>query len=130
MLYDAPYQEPPRRRRPAPVDDEPAGSPVLRHVLRWPVAIALLVSGALHLPDDLAALPSAAPVVYLPLLVTVLCLGTGVLVALRDTTTVWRAGAATALGVVALHVLGGSVGFDPLEGTVGGPRPGRASPSC
>lgn len=85
------------------------------------MAIALLASGALHLPDDLAALPSAAPVVYLPLLVTVLCLVTGVLVALRDTTMVWRAVAAAALGVVALHVLGGSVGFDPLEGTVGGP---------
>ncbi|MGW7437162.1 hypothetical protein [Streptomyces sp. NPDC054849] len=120
-LHDAPYQKPPRRRRTAPGDGEVAGSPVLRHVLRWPVAIALLVSGALHLPDDLTALPSAAPVVYLPLLVTVLCLGIGVLVALRDTTAVWRAGAAAALGVVALHVLGGSAGFDPLEATVGGP---------
>ncbi len=122
--YDAPYQEPPQRRRTAHADTAPAGSPALRHALRWPVAIALLVSGALHLPDDLTALSSAAPVVYLPLLVTVLCLGTGVLVALRDTTAVWRAGAATALGVVALHVLAGSAGFDPLEGAVGGPPAG------
>ncbi|MFJ3727336.1 hypothetical protein ACIPYQ_32890 [Streptomyces sp. NPDC090045] len=119
-LYDAPYQErhPQPRRRSAPVE-EPAGSPALRHVLRWPVALALLVSGALHLPADLTALPSAAPADFLPLLVTVLCLGTGALVALRDTPGVWRAGAVTGTGVVALHVLGGSAGFDPLAGSVG-----------
>lgn len=92
----------------------------LRRVLRWPVAIALLVSAALHLPNDLTALQFAAPVDCLPLLVTVLCLVSGALVALRDTTTVWRAGAAIALGVVALHVLGGSLRYDPLAGAVGG----------
>ncbi|MFJ6760318.1 hypothetical protein ACIQNK_35535 [Streptomyces sp. NPDC091273] len=120
-LYDAPYQErhPEPRRRTAPAG-EPAGSPALRHVLRWPVALALLVSGALHLPADLTALPSAAPADFLPLLVTVLCLGIGALVALRDTPGVWRAGAVTGTGVVALHVLGGSAGFDPLAGAVGG----------
>ncbi|MER6254822.1 hypothetical protein ABT224_26055 [Streptomyces sp. NPDC001584] len=118
-LYVAPYQEPPRRTAPV---DPPAASRAraLRRVLRWPVAIALLVSGALHLPNDLTALQYAAPVDYLPLLVTVLCLVTGALVALRDTTAVWRAGAATALGVVALHVLGGSLRYDPLAGAVGG----------
>ncbi|WP_053685856.1 hypothetical protein [Streptomyces sp. IGB124] len=118
-LYDAP--QPVRSRRPAPA---PAGgaarTPALRHVLRWPVAIALLVSGAIHLPQDLMALPSASPLGLLPLLVTVVCLGVGALVALRDTTAVWRAGAATAVGVVALHVIGGSLAFDPLAGTVGG----------
>ncbi|MFD4871381.1 hypothetical protein [Streptomyces sp. NPDC058412] len=135
-LYDAPYQErhqerqherhPERhgqrqhdpRRRAAPVA-EPAGSPALRHVLRWPVALALLVCGALHLPNDLTALPSAAPADFLPLLVALLCLGVGALVALRDTPGVWRAGAVTGTGVVALHVLGGSAGFDPLAGAVG-----------
>ncbi|MGW7334036.1 hypothetical protein ACWGIU_36640 [Streptomyces sp. NPDC054840] len=118
-LYEAPYQAPPRRT--APVDPPVASRDrVLRRVLRWPVAMALLVSGALHLPNDLTALPFAAPVDYLPLLVTVLCLVSGALVALRDTTTVWRAGAATALGVVALHVLGGSLRYDPLAGAVGG----------
>ncbi|MFB6821078.1 hypothetical protein ACFCXA_05750 [Streptomyces virginiae] len=118
-LYDAPYQVAPRRTAPvAP----PAASRdrALRRVLRWPVAITLLVSGALHLPNDLTALPFAAAVDYLPLLVTVLCLVSGALVALRDTTAVWRAGAATALGVVALHVLGGSLRYDPLAGAVGG----------
>ncbi|MGW7460929.1 hypothetical protein [Streptomyces sp. NPDC054797] len=116
-LHDAPRQEPPRRTAPVAAA---AGSAVLRHVLRWPVAIALLVSGALHLPKDLSALPSATPAHLLPLLVTALCLGAGALLALRDTPTVWRAGAATALGVVAVHVLGGSAGFDPLHGAVGG----------
>ncbi|MFE2323068.1 hypothetical protein ACFXD5_03910 [Streptomyces sp. NPDC059385] len=132
-LYDAPYQERPRRTPvatvpvavpvavplpvPAPAG---AGGQVLRHVLRWPVAIALLVSGVLHLPADLTALQSAPPERYLPLLVTVVCLGLGALLALRDTAAVWRAGAVAALGVVALHVAGGAAGFDPLAGAVGG----------
>ncbi|WP_405420471.1 hypothetical protein [Streptomyces erythrochromogenes] len=118
-LYDAPHQA--KSRRPAPVG-EPARAAALGHVLRWPVAIALLVSGALHLPQDLTALASASPLALLPLLVTLVCLGVGALVALRDTTAVWRAGAVTAVGVVALHVLGGSLAFDPLAGTVGGSR--------
>ncbi|MEV7447075.1 hypothetical protein AB0O22_39050 [Streptomyces sp. NPDC091204] len=127
-LYDAPYQDrqqerhPVRqqdpRRRAAPVAAL-AGSAALRHVLRWPVALALLVTGALHLPNDLTALPSAAPADFLPLLVAVLCLGVGALVALRDTPGVWRVGAVTGTAVVALHVLGGSAGFDPLAGAVG-----------
>ncbi|MBT2540235.1 hypothetical protein J7E99_05850 [Streptomyces sp. ISL-44] len=73
-LYDAPYAKPrghtERHPHPGPQPaPEPArsGPPVLRHVLRWPVAFALLVSGALHLPEDMAALPSAAPVGFLPL---------------------------------------------------------------
>ncbi|MFD5412945.1 hypothetical protein [Streptomyces nojiriensis] len=117
--YDSRCQEPPRRTAPA---DPPAASRARapRRVLRWPVAIALLVSGAMHLPNDLTAVRFAAPVDCLPLLVTVLCLVSGALVALRDTATVWRAGAATALGVVALHVLGGSLRYDPLAGAVGG----------
>ncbi|MEV7520074.1 hypothetical protein [Streptomyces sp. NPDC091371] len=135
-LYDAPYRQRPVRTVPVPVPvpapapaPAPAptpvagtagGSQVLRHVLRWPVAIALLVSGALHLPADLAALPSAAPGRFLPLLVTVVCLVLGALLALRDTAAVWRAGAVTGLGVVALHVAGGVAGFDPLDGAVGG----------
>ncbi|GGS22406.1 hypothetical protein Snoj_23580 [Streptomyces nojiriensis] len=119
--HDAPYQEPPRRTAPA---DPPAASRdrALRRVLRLPVVIALLVTGALHLPNDATAVPFAAPVDYLSLLVTVLCLVSGALVALRDTAAVWRAGAATALGVVALHVLGGSLRYDPLAGSLGGTR--------
>ncbi|MER5872757.1 hypothetical protein ABT106_24165, partial [Streptomyces sp. NPDC002044] len=40
--------------------------------------------------------------------------------AARDTPLVWRAGAVTALGVVALHVFGGAAHYDPLAGAVGG----------
>ncbi|MFG2874797.1 hypothetical protein ACGFYU_07260 [Streptomyces sp. NPDC048337] len=119
-LYDAPYapyEEPRGRTDP---EAEPAGTPLLRHLLRWSVVLALLVSGALHLPRDLTVPPTAAPADLLPLLATVLCLGFGMLLAVRDTTMVWRAGAATAVGVVALHVLGGAVDFDPLAGAVGG----------
>lgn len=123
-LYDAPYAERPRLaapvgEAPAPAGSSGSGSAALRHVLRWPVAPALLVSGALHLPQDLTVPPSAAPAELLPLLATVLCLGFGALLALWDTTTVWRAAAATAVGVVALHVLGGTVDFDPLGGAMG-----------
>ncbi|MFD4246935.1 hypothetical protein ACFWP3_35910 [Streptomyces sp. NPDC058525] len=123
-LYDAPYEQPRRHTGPGsePARPEPArsGPPVLRHMLRWPVAIALLVTGVPHLPMDLAALSSAAPLDFLPLLVTVLCIGFGALLAVRDTTLVWRAAAVTALGVVALHVSGGAAAFDPLAGAVGG----------
>lgn len=115
------YEKPRGQARPQPEPEQArSGPPVLRHVLRWPAAVNLLVTGALHLPRDVAALPSAAPVDVLPLLVTVLCVGFGALLALRDTTTVWRAGAATAVGVVALHVFGGAAAFDPLAGAVGG----------
>ncbi len=123
-LYDAPYEKPRRRTEPVaePARSEPArsGPPVLRHMLRWPVAIALLVTGLPHLPMDLAALSAAAPRDFLPLLVTVLCVGFGALLAVRDTTPVWRAAAVTAVGVVALHVFGGAAALDPLAGAVGG----------
>lgn len=137
-LYDAPYAEAPARpvpyadprtRPPSPQApprsrkapaERPEASPALRHVLRWPVALALLVSGALHLPADLTALSSASPAGFLPLAVTLLCLGAGAVLAARDTPLVWRAGAVTALGVVALHVFAGAAHYDPLAGAVGG----------
>ncbi|MFD3696118.1 hypothetical protein ACFWUZ_08140 [Streptomyces sp. NPDC058646] len=122
-VHDAPSAERPRRTAPggrAPAPPAPAPAPAsaaLRHVLRWPVALTLLVTSALHLPRDLTVPPSAAPAELLPLIATVLCLGFGVLLALWDTTTVWR-GAAAAVGVVALHALGGTADFDPLGGAV------------
>ncbi|MFI5669321.1 hypothetical protein [Streptomyces sp. NPDC051704] len=96
----------------------PAPSGPLRHRLRWPVVAALLVCGVLHLPGDVTALSSGTPTAFLPLLATVLCLGLGVLIAVRDTAGAWRAGAVGALAVVALHVVGGLAAFDPLEGAV------------
>ncbi|MFG2714644.1 hypothetical protein ACGFX2_29440 [Streptomyces goshikiensis] len=105
----------------APV--HPPGSRALRHVLRWPVAAALLFCGALHLPVDAAAPPVMTPADYLPLVVAVLCLGLGAVLAVRDTPVVWRSVAVAALGLVTLHVWGGVTLVDPLEGAVGGPFP-------
>ncbi|GGZ46095.1 hypothetical protein GCM10010371_01460 [Streptomyces subrutilus] len=118
-----PAKEPHPRAAPVPhaaSAPRAPGSSALRHVLRWPVAIALLVTGALHLPADLTVPPSASPAELLPIVVTVLCLGAGVLLAVRDTPTVWRVGALTALGVVALHVVGGVAHYDPLASALGG----------
>ncbi|MFF4452347.1 hypothetical protein [Streptomyces goshikiensis] len=103
--------------RPAVAPAHPPGSRALRHVLRWPVAVALLFCGALHLPVDAAALPLMTPAV------AVLCLGLGAVLAVRDTPVVWRSVAVAALGLVTLHVWGGITLFDPLDGAVGGPLP-------
>ncbi|MFD9357025.1 hypothetical protein [Streptomyces sp. NPDC060031] len=96
------------------------GSRALRHVLRWPVALALLVCGALHLPADASGASAGDPGVLTGLTVAVLCLGLGALLAVRDTAAVWRTGAVAALAVTVLHVLGGIRGFDPPAGAVGG----------
>ncbi|MFD6182275.1 hypothetical protein [Streptomyces goshikiensis] len=115
-----PYAHPPGAAapaRPAVAPAHPLGSRALRHVLRWPVAAALLFCGALHLPADAAALPLMTPAV------AVLCLGLGAVLAVRDTPVVWRSVAVAALGLVTLHVWGGITLFDPLEGAVGGPLP-------
>lgn len=117
--YEQPYEDPYEPRR-VQLDDPPAGAPALRHALRAPVALALLVSGALHLPKGLGALRSAPLLAFLPLLAAVLCLGVGAALAIRDTAPVWRAGAVTAVGVVALHVCAGVAAHDPMAGAVGG----------
>ncbi|WP_407835534.1 hypothetical protein ACE1OC_02275 [Streptomyces sp. DSM 116496] len=96
------------------------GTGALHHILRWSVALALLLCGALHVPGDLAGLASGDPGGLLALAVTLLCLTAGALLAVRDTAGAWRAGAVVALGVAALHVVGGVAGFDPLGGAVGG----------
>ncbi|MEW2417245.1 hypothetical protein AB0953_26450 [Streptomyces sp. NPDC046866] len=91
---------------------------VLRRALRRPVAAALLGCGVLHLPGHPAALASASPAALLPLAAAVVCLGLGALLAVRDADGAWRAAAAAAVGVVALHVVGGVTGFAPLGGAV------------
>ncbi|MEU6890376.1 hypothetical protein ABZ934_00980 [Streptomyces sp. NPDC046557] len=101
---------------------DPARGEVLHHVLRWPAAAALLLCGVMHLPGNLAALPAVNAVGYLPTAVSVLCLGLGVLLAVRDTAAVWRATAVATLAVVALHLAGGIAVFDPLAGALGGPH--------
>ncbi|MEU3777831.1 hypothetical protein AB0F11_32495 [Streptomyces sp. NPDC032472] len=91
----------------------------LRRLLRRPVAAALLGCGVLHLPGDAPAPASAAwPAPLLPQTAAALCLGLGALLAVRDADGAWRAAAAAAVGVVALHVVGGVTGFAPLQGAV------------
>ncbi|MFF1410470.1 hypothetical protein ACFVX6_11910 [Streptomyces sp. NPDC058289] len=118
----APQAQAPARGPSASTARRPArpGTGALRHILRWPVALALLLCGALHVPGDLAGLASGDPGGLLALAVTLLCLTAGALLAVRDTAGAWRAGAVVALGVAALHVVGGVAGFDPLGGAVGG----------
>ncbi|MGE7384679.1 hypothetical protein ACQKM2_04125 [Streptomyces sp. NPDC004126] len=91
----------------------------LGHVLRWPTAAALLLCGVLHLPGNPARPP--APETLAALAVSLLCLALGALLAVRDTPAVWRVAAVAALAVVTLHVVGGLVLFDPLDGALGGP---------
>ncbi|GGT25815.1 MULTISPECIES: hypothetical protein [Streptomyces] len=104
----------------------------LRRVLRRPVAAVLLFCGVLHLPADPVAVPAAGPAVLLPLVAAVLGLGFGMLLAVRGGDAAWRAVAAAAVGVVALHVAGGVSGWDPLRGAVSAPLPwaGAATVLC
>ncbi|MFF4643426.1 hypothetical protein [Streptomyces sp. NPDC001389] len=97
------------------------GGGVLGHGLRWPTAAALLFCGVLHLPGNLAEPPG--PGRLAPLAVALVCLPLGALLALRDTPAVWRGAAVAALAVVALHIVGGVVFFDPLAATLGAPYP-------
>ncbi|GLX22166.1 hypothetical protein [Streptomyces lavendulae] len=111
----------PGRAAAAP-DRVPPAAPAtgaLGHVLRWPTAAALLLCGVLHLPGNLARPP--APQTLAALAVSLLCLALGALLAVRDSPPVWRAAAVAALAVVTLHVVGGLVLFDPLDGALGGP---------
>ncbi|MHC6624947.1 hypothetical protein ACYTFC_02345 [Streptomyces globosus] len=118
--------------QPAPAQPAPARARRLRRVLRRPVAAVLVLCGALHLPGDPAAVPAAGPAALLPLLAAVLGLGFGALLAARGGDAAWRAGAAAAVGVVALHVVGGVGGLDPLRGAVSAPLPwaGAAAVLC
>ncbi|MFD7838640.1 hypothetical protein [Streptomyces sp. NPDC059761] len=127
--FDDPYEDVPyeslaefRRKYGRGPNGNPAAVPApsgpLRHLLRRPVAAALLVCGALHLPSDVTALSTETPTAFLPLLAAVLCLGLGALIAVRDTAGAWRAAAVAAVAVVALHVVGGLAAFDPLAGAV------------
>ncbi|MFJ7159661.1 hypothetical protein ACIQUQ_32575 [Streptomyces sp. NPDC101118] len=89
-------------------------SAALRLVLRWPVALALLVVAGLHLPADPVPLLSAGSGRLLPAAVAALCLGCAVVLVLRDTTAAWWAAALAALSAVGLHVMGRVTGFEPL----------------
>ncbi|MFJ6940267.1 hypothetical protein [Streptomyces sp. NPDC101132] len=89
-------------------------SAALRLVLRWPVALALLVVAGLHLPADPVPLLSAGSGRLLPAAVAALCLGCAVVLVLRDTAAAWWAAALAAVSAVGLHVVGRVTGFEPL----------------
>ncbi|WP_329440435.1 hypothetical protein OG906_05165 [Streptomyces sp. NBC_01426] len=118
--HPAPHRERPPVTRPEPRPPAPRAGGALRHVLRWPVAAALLLCGVLHLPGDPGALSVLGLGDVPPLAVAFLCLVAGGLLMARDTPAVWRTGAVTALAVVALHVVAGIALVDPLEGSLGG----------
>ncbi|MFF3426018.1 hypothetical protein [Streptomyces sp. NPDC002602] len=120
--HAAPHRERPPVTRPEPRPPAPRAGGALRHVLRWPVAAALLLCGVLHLPRDPAALSVLGPGDVPPLAVAFVCLVEGGLLMARDTPAVWRTGAVTALAIVALHVVAGIALVDPLEGSLGGPH--------
>jgi hypothetical protein len=105
-------------RSAAPVPSLPA-SPGFRSVLRWPAAAALFVVGMIHLPTDIGGLRSGGSTGALALVVTVLCLALAGWLAVQDTLWIWAAGAATAVGVVALHTLTGFGAVDVLENSLG-----------
>ncbi|WP_255305834.1 hypothetical protein [Streptomyces sp. Wb2n-11] len=94
-------------------------SSVLRSVLRWSAALALFACGLIHLPTDFAHLRSGGYADALSVAVTVFCLVLGMWLAVRDTARVWAASAATAIGIVALHVLANIGTMDLLESSLG-----------
>jgi hypothetical protein len=109
----------PGGRSPARAAPGLPASPVFRSVLRWPAAAALLVVGMVHLPTDLTGLRSGGYPDAFSLVVTVLCLALAGWLAVQDTLWVWAAGAATAVGVVAVHTLTGFGAVDVLENSLG-----------
>ncbi|MCP3820009.1 hypothetical protein NLX86_18495 [Streptomyces sp. A3M-1-3] len=83
------------------------GAPPLRSVLRRPAAAALFSCGVIHLPVDLSHLRAGGYADALSLAITVCCLVLGVWLAIQDTTGVWAATAATAVGIVVVQGLSG-----------------------
>ncbi|MER0444204.1 hypothetical protein ABR738_06410 [Streptomyces sp. Edi4] len=77
----------------------------VRSVLRWPAAVALLVIGAIHLPTGLRDLRAGDLAAGASLGIAVVCLTLACLLPLYDPLWAWMAGAAAALGIVAVHSL-------------------------
>ncbi|MDJ0385306.1 hypothetical protein [Streptomyces sp. G-G2] len=98
--------------------------------LRWPIAVALVLSALLYLPRDLSRfLVHGGLVAWLLLGLAGAGLALGVLVTVRDRTWVWSATVVTAVGLVSIHALA-SVTELNLFGGAGGallPLPSSAS---
>ncbi|WP_328972190.1 hypothetical protein [Streptomyces sp. NBC_00239] len=95
----------------------------LRRTLRWPVGLALLIVAALYGPADPAALLSGTAGQAAPAVAAVLCLSSGVAVAVRNTPAAWWAAALSAVSVVGLALVGQVAGFDPLAHALGAAVP-------
>ncbi|MFJ9030125.1 hypothetical protein ACIRQP_16690 [Streptomyces sp. NPDC102274] len=96
-----------------------AASPALRSSLRLPAAAVLFACGMIHLPTDFVQLRSGGFADVLSLAITVLCLVLGLWLAVQDTTRIWAASAATAVGIIAAHSMSGAGGVDLLESSLG-----------
>ncbi|MFE4643837.1 hypothetical protein [Streptomyces sp. NPDC056730] len=94
-------------------------SPALRSALRRPAAAVLFACGLIHLPTDFAQLRSGGFADVLSLAITALCLVLGLWLAVQDTTRIWAASAATAIGIIAAHSMSGAGGVDLLESSLG-----------
>ncbi|MFJ2669828.1 hypothetical protein [Streptomyces sp. NPDC087525] len=94
-------------------------SPALRSALRWPAAAVLFGCGLIHLPTDFAQLRSGGFADVLSLAITALCLVLGLWLAVQDTTRIWAASAATAVGIIAAHSMSGAGGVDLLQSSLG-----------
>ncbi|MET9700231.1 hypothetical protein ABZY31_25410 [Streptomyces sp. NPDC006529] len=115
-------------RAPAGTSRESAGRPsraarepgVPGRGLRWPVAVALVVSALVSLPRDPAAfLAHGGLPAWALLALAGLCLALAVLVPVRDRGGVWAATAGTAVGILTVHALASVLDLD-LYGGVGG----------
>ncbi|MFE7311882.1 hypothetical protein ACFU7T_02015 [Streptomyces sp. NPDC057555] len=91
---------------------------VLRSVLRWPAAVALVLCGLSHLPMGVAG-SHGGPSDVLSMTVAAVYLLLAGCLAMRDTAAVWTASAAAAVTVIVLHALSRAGVLVPLRSTLG-----------
>ncbi len=96
----------------------PGASSALRSTVRWPMAVALVACGLVHLPADVAGLQSEGSSVASAFLLTMLCLACAVWLVGRNTFMAWTAAAAIGTGVLVLHVLAGFRPVALLDGSL------------
>ncbi|MBT2470539.1 hypothetical protein J7E97_22370 [Streptomyces sp. ISL-66] len=100
-----------RPSREGPEADAPPTVP--GRALRWPVAVALVVSALLYLPRDPSRdLVQGGGTAWLQVGLAAVCLALGVLVTVRDRVWVWSATTLTGIGLVSIHVLANVMGLD------------------
>jgi hypothetical protein len=86
---------------------------------RWPAAVALSATAAIHLtlvPDHLREAPYAGA---LFIALTVAALATAILLSVTDHELVWRAAAAISLGAIVAYFVSRSVGLPSMSDDIG-----------